>query len=422
MSGLLESAYGLAWRLAIPLLSRHRRLREGLDERTLKSGPPDKARVWIQAASGGEAFLAWEVLRCLKPPAGGELSVLCTTNTSQGLGVLRQAAASPDLDPGLRVRTRYFPFDAPGLMGRAVAAASPEVAVLLESELWPGFLAACRRHGTRVLLANGRMTAKSLAGYRRFPGSSRLLAPDFVLAMSPEDARRFEALFGRQRVGLMPNIKFDRLSRSSAPSGDNPLIGLMAPDTDFVVLGSVRREEEGQAAAILAGLLERAPRTVAGLFPRHMERVEPWLKRLTRAGLPCVRRSSLNAPAAPGTVVLWDVFGELGRAYGLARAAFVGGSLAPLGGQNFLEPLGLGTPTVIGPHWENFAWVGRAVLDLDALREARDVSGVLEALLAFLGRPLHREAVRRAVLDYAAGRTGGSAAVCGRIAQWLENT
>jgi hypothetical protein len=62
------------------------------------------------------------------------------------------------------------------------------------------------------------------------------------------------------------------------------------------------------------------------------------------------------------------------------------------------------------------------VLDLDALREARDVSGVLEALLAFLGRPLHREAVRRAVLDYAAGRTGGSAAVCGRIAQWLENT
>ncbi len=123
----------------------------------------------------------------------------------------------------------------------------------------------------------------------------------------------------------------------------------------------------------------------------------------------------------PGTVLLWDVFGELGRAYGLARAAFVGGSLKPLGGQNFLEPLGLGTPTVTGPHWDNFAWVGRAILDLGPLREARDGDGVLEALLAFLARPPDRAAVRRAVLDYAASRTGGAAAVCGRIAQWLEN-
>ena len=421
MNGLLESTYGLAWKLAIPLLSRHRRLREGLDERTLKSGLPDQARVWIQAASGGEAYLAWEVLRNLRPPAGG-LSVLCTTNTSQGLGVLRRAAGSGDLAPGLSVQTRYFPFDAPGLMERAVAAAAPEVAVLLESELWPGFMAACRRHGTRVLLANGRMTEKSLAGYRRFPGAAKLLSPDFVLAMSPEDARRFEKLFGRERVALMPNIKFDRLARSTAPGDENPLAELVSPDTDFVVLGSVRREEERQVAEMLAGLLARAPRTVVGLFPRHMERVESWLRRLTRAGVPCVRRSGLSAPAAPGTVLLWDVFGELGMAYGLARAAFVGGSLAPLGGQNFLEPLGLGTPTVVGPHWENFAWVGRALLELGPLREARDGGAVLEALLAFLNRPLDREGVRRAVLGYAASRTGGAAAVCGRIAQWLENT
>ena len=420
MKTLLESVYGLAWKLAIPLLSRHHRLREGLDERTLRSGLPARARVWIQAASAGEAFLAWEVLRRLRAPAGG-LSVLCTTNTSQGLGVLRQAAASPDLDPGLSVQTRYFPFDAPRLMEQAVAAAAPDVAVLLESELWPGFMAACRRQGTRVLLANGRMTAKSLAGYRRFPGAAKLLAPDFVLAMSPEDARRFEKLFGRERVGLMPNIKFDRLARSAAPGGDNPLAGLLAPDTDFVVLGSVRRQEEGAVAGVLAGLLDRAPGTVVGLFPRHMDRVEPWIRRLARTGVPCVRRSSLNAPAAPGTVLLWDVFGELGRAYGLARAAFVGGSLKPLGGQNFLEPLGLGTPTVTGPHWDNFAWVGRAILDLGPLREARDGDGVLEALLVFLARPPDRAAVRRAVLDYAASRTGGAAAVCGRIAQWLEN-
>ena len=418
---LLEFCYDLAWKLAVPLLSRNARLREGLEERTLRSGPPPRARVWIQAASGGEAYLAWDVLRCLTPAGEGGLDVLCTTNTRQGLGILKQAAVDPGLPEGLRVQARYFPFDAPSIMERAVAAVSPEVAVLLESEMWPGFLAACRRHGTRVLLANGRMTEKSLSRYRAVPGTARLLRPDLILAMSPEDRERFAALFGPERVRLMPNIKFGRLARASAPSGDNPLRGLLPGDAPFVVLGSVRRQEEEDVLELARGLLEASPRVVLGLFPRHMDRVAVWERRLRRAGLPCVRRSALRGPASPGAILLWDAFGELGHAYALTRAAFVGGSLKPLGGQNFLEPLSAGVVPVIGPHWSNFSWVGRDLLDQGLVREAADARGAIRILADLLEHAPARETVRRAAMEHAAGKSGGAREVCGRIAQWLQN-
>ncbi|MCM0753753.1 3-deoxy-D-manno-octulosonic acid transferase [Desulfovibrio aminophilus] len=418
---LLESVYDLAWKLAVPFLSSNARLREGLEERTLRSGPPPRARVWIQAASGGEAYLAWDVLRCLTPPGEGGLDVLCTTNTRQGLGILRQAAVDPELPEGLRVQARYFPFDAPSLMERAVSAVGPEVAVLLESEMWPGFLAACRRHGTRVLLANGRMTDTSLARYRAVPGAARLLRPDLVLAMSPEDRARFAALFGPERVRLMPNIKFGRMARASAPAGDNPLRGLLPGDAPFVVLGSVRRQEEAEVLELARGLLEAWPGAVLGLFPRHMNRVAAWERLLRRAGLPFARRSALRGAAAPGVILLWDAFGELGHAYGLARAAFVGGSLKPLGGQNFLEPLGAGVVPVIGPHWSNFAWAGRELLDQGLVREAADARDAARILAELLERTPDREAVRRAAREHAAGKSGGAREVCARIAQWLQN-
>lgn len=414
--------YGLAWLMALPGLRRNMRLREGWEARTLAAGLPPKADLWIQAASGGEAYLAWELLARLPDalPAACAPKVLVSTFTSQGLGVLERAREA--LAGRVELVPAYFPFDLPGRMDRALSAVAPRAVVLLETELWPGLMAACRKQGVPVLAMNARMTEKSLRGYLRLPGFWRPLAPQRVLAVSGEDAARFATLFPQASVGVMTNIKFDRLGFASpAPGAD--LSALLPPRGEgaapFIVLASVRRQEEEQVLALLKGLRARCPQAILGLFPRHMDRVEAWSRRLVRAGIPLVRRSA-GERVQPGAVLLWDAFGELSAAFGLADACFVGGSLADLGGQNFLEPLAHGVVPVIGPSWFNFAWVGREIFDTGIVRQAGDGAGVLDALCALAADPPDRALVRAAAGVYASARKGGAAAACQVVAECLD--
>jgi 3-deoxy-D-manno-octulosonic-acid transferase len=138
------------------------------------------------------------------------------------------------------------------------------------------------------------------------------------------------------------------------------------------------------------------------------------------AGLNWTLRSRLTGPAAPGTVVLWDSFGELVPAYGLATAAFVGGSLAPLGGQNFLEPLTSGVTPVTGPHWKNFAWVGRDILASGLAVEAKDWREALESLIKIIDGPPARKDVAAAAKQYIRDRRGGAEAVSKQVADFLK--
>jgi len=421
------AVYGLAWRAALPALGRNKRLRAGWEQRVLSGGPPPRADLWIQAASGGEAYLARELLSRLPDMlpnmladklAGAEnpLTVLVTTFTTQGLEVLSQAAQ--DLAPRLRLLPAYVPFDLPGRMERALAAVSPRAVVLLETELWPGLMAACRRQKVPVLVLNARMTDKSLGGYLRMPGFWRALFPTRALAVSEADAARFAKLFPDSRVGVMQNIKFDRLRLEPSPPKAE-LAELLPPGAPFIVLGSVRRQEEEQVLALALSLLERRPETVIGLFPRHMERVEAWAKLLIRAGRPFARRSAGEA-VRPGSLILWDAFGELGQAFGLATTCFVGGSLADLGGQNFLEPLAHGVVPVIGPYWSNFAWVGEEIFEAGLARRASGWESVRDALLALTAAPPDREAVRARAQIYADCRRGGAVTACQAVAECLN--
>lgn len=419
------SVYSLLWRAAMPVLKGNGRLQEGWGERTLDDGLPAEADLWVQAASGGEAYLAWEVLKGLKSPfADRPLRVLCTTNTRQGMDILCLGAEEVhSARNGVAVQCRMFPFDSPAIMRQAVGAVRPKAVLILETEIWPGFLSACREAGAGILLANGRMNPRSLAGYLTWPGLFRDLAPDAVMAVSDKDAARFATLFGRDRVTTMSNIKFDRMvGASGMGSNGNPLAGLLPSDAPFVVLGSVRKQEEERIEAVLEGLGRKAPEAVIGLFPRHMERLERWQEYLDGRGVRWVLRSGMEGPVEPGTVILWDTFGELVPAYGLARAVFVGGNLDPrLKGQNFLEPLTCGIRPVIGRHWSSFHWVGREIVESGLVVEAEDESGVVEALVRAIRSPMERKTVAAEAARYIRSRTGGAEAVCKRLAQFLVN-
>ncbi|MFW5487928.1 MAG: 3-deoxy-D-manno-octulosonic acid transferase [Desulfovibrio sp.] len=416
---LLAPLYNWGWKAVVPFLGRNKRLRQGLEQRTLRT-PLPRADVWMQAASAGEAYLAVRIcqeLNALSSEGGASLSVLLTTYTSQGHDIL-QAATD---DGTISARIAYCPFDAPSLMKKALEQARPKVVVLLETELWPGLLMACREQQTPVLVANGRMSSRSFSHYLAFSGLLNSMGPQRILAMSPDDAARFQLVFPGARTEAMPNIKFDNIAEVAARPApdytDNPVADAIAPKAPFVVFGSVRREEVGPVTQAVEELLQHRPRTIIGLFPRHMHHVPVWCAALERMGIKYDLRSKLDGRAPQGGVVVWDAFGELGAAYHLARAAFVGGSLASLGGQNFLEPLGAGLIPVTGPHWRNFAWVGREIVDQGLLIEAPTPDAVAEALAAQLSPRRKKSAVRKDFTTYIAARRGGAAQVAQTICQ-----
>lgn len=413
--GLL--CYQLLWGIAIPFLKRNKRLAQGFSQRILQNRP-GPADLWIQSASVGESFLALEIMKNLCPPQ--PVRVLLTTTTSQGIEILEKGRRDIGQQQNITIETAYFPFDHPALMAEALTTITPRLLVLLESELWPGLLFGCRKKKIDVLVINGRMTARSLARYRLWPSFWRDLRPTRILAMSPEDAGRFGELFGPDGVEEMANIKFDRIADVVPSTGHhNPLAPLLPAGAPFIVLGSVRQEEEEDVVHIVEEIRKKRNDAVIGLFPRHMHRLDFWRRRLEKHPLPWQLRSTISAGVQPGQIIVWDVMGELAAAYELAAAAFVGGSLAPLGGQNFLEPLSSGVRPVIGPSWFNFTWIGQSIFEQDLVRQEADWQGVARSLLASAAQPPDRQTTIKAISTYLARRRGGTRHACATIIAFL---
>ena len=406
--------YNLLWSGVLPWLQLNHRLAEGYGQRRLKTLPP-AADIWIQAASVGESYLALEIIKGLN--AGRPVKILVTSNTSQGVDILNQGQAQlAQNGEGIEVAVGYFPFDKPALMKKAVSVIQPAVMVLLETEIWPGLLRALKQQQCRTLIVNGRVTAGSLKRYLLWPSIWPPIRPDRILAISSSDADRFKQIFGPEAVEIMPNIKFDRVAGSISPANNhNPLKDLIPDSLIFAVLASVRRQEESRVKQVINTILDRRPQTVIGLFPRHMHRIKSWQEILSRAGITWSLRSGARGPATAGSVILWDTFGELQQSYGLCQAAYVGGSLAPLGGQNFLEAMICGIKPVMGPSWENFLWVGTEIIDSGLLRIADDWQAAAAQLIKDMDHPPPRDEVISQSLAYIENRRGGTARVCRTI-------
>jgi 3-deoxy-D-manno-octulosonic-acid transferase len=161
---------------------------------------------------------------------------------------------------------------------------------------------------------------------------------------------------------------------------------------------------------------------VTGLFPRHSHRLGAWEKKLDGLGLKWLLRSTVTGPVHPGAVILWDTFGELTYAYELAHAVFTGGSLAPLGGQNFLEPLICGVIPVSGPSWYDFDWAVEEILANNLLRIVNSPEQLAAQLMDMLVDPPDRTEVRSWVLDYVRSRQGGTRQACEEINKTLQGS
>ena len=430
--------YNLLWAVVLPFLRHHSRLTHSFEARTEAAAHLTPADIWIQAASAGEALLAARLVQGLSP--GNPVRILVTTTTDQGMGILCDVLKKNHVSSHISLSLGWFPFDCPEVTARAVNRVNPKVMVLLETELWPALLHHLRRQTTRILVVNGRMSAKSSRHYRMTRPLWHRIAPHEVLAVSETDADRFRRVFDQATVSVMPNMKFETLeSRTSQPgvpesetslngtsemvtsetgapeTGSDALENIVQGPRPLSVFASIRRQEEGQILKMIHRLFDQYPNQVIALFPRHMHRIGPWKRRLKQSGIPFFLRSTLSGPPDVPGIILWDRFGEMRQVFAYARAVFMGGSLAPLGGQNFLEPLLQGIPVVTGPFWDDFFWVGTRVFDTGLAVKTPDWQSAAHAMVMHLTQDQDRETRRFNARTYVASRSGGTATACRAI-------
>jgi 3-deoxy-D-manno-octulosonic-acid transferase len=224
-----------------------------------------------------------------------------------------------------------------------------------------------------------------------------------------------------KKVELLPNIKFDSIINNNISILNRDLGNIrLHKDNKLLVLASVRKEEEEQISRIIEKILLEMPDTVIALFPRHMHRIKKWQKILTRLNCKWTLKSKTETEILPGTVILWDGFGELASVYSKADAAFVGGSLARLGGQNFIEPISCGIIPVIGPYWDDFSWIGKEIFRNGLAIEGKNWQETAESLIRILRNPEKKTIIISKALDYFHKKRGGSEIACKVILEAMQ--
>ncbi|MYD70428.1 MAG: 3-deoxy-D-manno-octulosonic acid transferase [Acidobacteria bacterium] len=364
--------------------------------------PDGRPAIWIHAVSVGETLAARPLARAFRRAYPSHRLILSTT-TVTGQAVAQRFAGDSEVDAVI-----YAPFDLPGAVTRALDRIAPALLVLIDTELWPTLLRACRRRGVRTLVANGRISDRSYRRYRRVRGFMRhvLADVDRICAQTDDWRGRFIDIGADpQRVTVTGNLKFDAAgapaNRVDAPgSADDPLLAnfAFARNRPVVMAASTLAGEEDPVLRAFTVIREASPDALLIVAPRHPERFDDAYALAERAGFAVARRSALPEGADPdASVIVLDTMGELPRLFPMASVVFVGGSLVPAGGHNVLEPAAAGRAIVVGPHMENFPQVARQLLAAGGLLQARDAAE-LAAMLA----ELVRDDARRETLGAAA--------------------
>lgn len=383
-------AYRLLSAAATPLapLLLARRLKRGKEHRgrlaerrgQTRLPRPKGPMVWVHGASVGEIAA---VLPLIKRIAARRLGVLVTSGTVTSGGLAEQR-----LPRG--VIHQFVPLDAPRYVRRFLGHWRPDLALFVESDLWPNTIIETSARGVPMIVVNGRLSEASFHRWRLLPAMIVALLGrlDLCLTGTPVDASRFTEL-GAPRVLTTGNLKFDA---PSLPADHDMLADLRTAIGARPVIAATSTHAGEESAVIGAHrrLRDNFPGLLTIIAPRHPER-GPDIGELARAaGLTAALRSRGERPGAATDIYVADTVGELGLVYRLAPVVFIGGSLVKHGGQNPIEAAKLGAAILHGPHVWNFA---EAYAALDAAHGAEpvaDAGRLAGALAAWLSDPAAR--------------------------------
>jgi len=385
----MRKLYLLASYLLMPLLLLHLAMRGLRDRDWLKRWserfafyrqaiPP--GGIIVHAASVGEVNAAASLIRALRTRYP-ELPLTVTCFTPSGSARIRS------LFPA-EVHHVYLPLDLWGAVRRFLKHTRPRLLIVMETELWPNLFLAAQHKKVPLLLANARISDRSFRGYRRLKSLVKrvLTSVSYIAAQSEADALRFAELgASKDRIDVTGNLKFDLDLPPDVREKGHSLRQSWGVQRPVIVAGSTHEADETPLIQAFREVKKAWPETLLVLVPRHPERFQSAAALARSAGLGVALRSEgMQIPAGIDCLVV-DAMGELLSCYAACDIAFVGGSLAPVGGHNLLEPAAISAPVLIGPHTQHSAEITAQLIDAGAAWVVHDAKELGQALLRLLG-------------------------------------
>jgi 3-deoxy-D-manno-octulosonic-acid transferase len=339
--------------------------------------------IWLHGASVGELLAVVPLVERLRAMS---FAVLVTSGT-----VTSAALAAQRLPPG--AVHQFIPLDAPRFVAQFLDHWHPDLALFVESDLWPNLILTCSDRGIPIILVNGRVSERSFQRWRLASGGIAALLErfDLCLTQSNADTQRYARL-GASHVSSIGNLKLD----VPPPPVDRAILRHLKESIGARLVIAAASTHAGEEAAIISAhkrLRVKHPSLLTVIAPRHPERGRTVGDLAKTAGLSVAQRSLGELPKSDVDIFVTDTVGELGLIYRLAPIVFMGGSLASRGGQNPIEPIRLGAAVVHGPHVWNFAEIYEALDTARGAQAIADEETLTTCLAAWLTDPTSRTAV-----------------------------
>ena len=373
--------------------------------------------LWLHAVSVGEVIATVPLVTALRQRFP-YLPILISTVTETGQATAREKMTA--------AACLYFPLDYPWVVHQVIARLRPRLFLMVETEIWPNFLRELTWQAIPAILVNGRISPRSFLGYRRLrPFMCRVLLAITSFSMQTKlDAERIIAIGAApSRVHITGNIKYD-LALEPLTSADEQALraDLGLGQAPVFMAGSTHHgEEDIVIAAYLRARVQR-PALRLLLSPRHLDRLDEIEALLHRHQLTVHRRSHgrLSSQSGAAPVLLLDTIGELAKLYAVGTVIFVGGSFAPIGGHNVLEPAAHRKAILFGPHMHNFHQIAAALLEADGAVQVHNPEALGEHVSMLLQQPERRQALGEAAYQVLRYNQGAIARTVELIAQMLS--
>lgn len=364
--------------------------------RPIKERPEGKL-FWLHGASVGESVSMLPLINKILETYP-DAHVMVTTGTVTSADVMQKRLPE-------RAFHQFIPIDNPVFTNRFVKHWHPDVALWFESEFWPAVLSSIKRRNIPLILINGRISNKTFKRWQQFDFVCKELLSCFSLCLgqSEEDAYRLRVL-GAPETVCLGNLKYAGLPLPIDEKSREDMLKQIGK-RPFWLASSTHEDEEVRLAKLHKRLKEKFPDLLLIIAPRHPNRGEQIVEDIQKLGLSATLRSKQEKITPKTDVYVANTIGEMGLWYDLAKIVFIGGSLIPHGGQNFIEPSRVRDAVIVGPHMHNFTDAMNRAKKADAVMQVNDTAEMEELLTELLQNEAFLDAKRSLAYNWATSET-----------------
>ncbi len=422
---LMRALYTLIMYLATPIIiyrlaARGLRYREYFSRWRERFGffvaePNLRDTIWVHAVSVGEVNAAVPLIEALMKRHRDRRFVLTTVTPTGSERVKRLF--------GHRVFHVYLPYDLPASIERFLTRINPSIALIMETEIWPNLYFACDKRKIPIVIANARLSERSLKGYKPVWAIVRdaVRCVTFIAAQSQLDAERLLKLGAiPERLAVTGNVKFDMPVPQGLETASTMIREYCGRNRPVWIAASTHEAEEEAVIEAHVRVLRRYPDALLLIAPRHPERFKPVAQLCRNFGFRTLIRSDDSVPLLNTQCFVIDTLGELLMFYAASDVAFVAGSFAPIGGHNVLEPAALQRAVIFGPQVFNFAEACEGLLADGAALQVENAAALGEALVQLLADENKRRVMGRKALDAVEKKRGAVARAVNTIDAVLD--